>query len=112
MVTLPLSAQNLIVPKQGSPITVHIEDVSNTFIYYTTNDNANAPLLRISKDSVLMVRNADGTAMDLESPFVPTKPATNYPIIEETDIHGNLIAKGNRVYIPTDSKNNTLRQLL
>lgn len=105
MVTLPLSAQNLIVPKQGSPITAFIADVSNTFIYYTIHDNANAPLLRISKDSVLVVRNADGTAMDLEYPFIPTKPATNYPIIDETDIHGSLIARDNRVYIPTDSKN-------
>lgn len=98
-------AQDLIVPKQGNPITVYIADVSNAFIYYTINDNTNAPLLRISKDSVLMVRNADGTALDLDFPFIPTKPTTNYPIIEEADIHGSLIAKGNRVYIPTDSKN-------
>jgi hypothetical protein len=105
MVTLPLAAQDLIVPKSGSPITVYNVDASKMFIYYTVDDDANAPMKRIARDSVLMVRRADGTAMDLESPFVPTKPTTNYPVIEEADIHGNLIAKGNRVYIPTDSKN-------
>lgn len=105
MATLPLAAQDLIVPKSGSPITVYNVDASKAFIYYTVDNDANAPMKRMARDSVLMVRRADGTAMDLDNPATHVKPTTNYPIIDEADIHGNLIAQGNKVYIPTDSKN-------
>lgn len=117
MATLPLAAQDLIVPKSGSPITAYNVDASGTFIYYNASADASGQLLRIAKDSVLMVRKADGTVMDLgttTAPAIaqapaPTKPASNYPEIAEEDIHGSLIAKGNKVFIPTNSSNDAER---
>lgn len=111
MATLRLTAQDLIIPRQGAPITAYNVDASKTFIYYTITNDTNAKLLRIPKDSVLMVRKADGTAVEInisqpikQANKNPQKDSNNYPIIDEASIHGNLIAKGNRVFIPTDSQ--------
>lgn len=112
-----LVAQDLIVPKKGNPITAYNIEASGSFIYYTAESDANAALLRIAKDSVLMVRKADGTAMDFTAAptiqqtiltFVEPQK-TDYPDIDEADIHGSLIAKGNKVFIPTNSYNESER---
>ena len=113
---LPLAAQDLIVPKSGAPITAYNVDASGTFVYYNASADANGQLMRIAKDSVLMVRMADGTVLELgaaapaqTAPATPAKPTTNYPEIAEEDIHGSLIAKGNKVFIPTNSTNEAER---
>ena len=97
-------AQDLIIPKQGSPITAYNLDGSNTFYFYTLDENAESTIFRISKDSVLMVRKADGTVLSNEN--TATNVASNkktYPIIKDEDIYGILIAEGNKVFIPTNS---------
>lgn len=113
LATVSLMAQDLIVPKKGNPITVYNVDAGGTFIYYTLEQDANSALSRIAKDSVLMIRRADGSVMDLTAtqpttsapatPAVVEKPKVDYPVIDEADIHGSLIAKGNKVFIPTNS---------
>ena len=112
---IPLMAQDLILPKQGNPITAYNIDAGGSFIYYTTEQDANAVLSRIAKDSVLMIRKADGSVMDfsatqpakatLSSPAASQNSKQDYPVINEADIHGSLIAKGNKVFIPTNSHN-------
>ncbi len=104
-------AQDLIVPKQGDPITAYNVETSAKFYFYTTIPDANAPIFRIAKDSVLVVRFADGRSVTAPSEqtevSVPSsqiqEDVKQYPIINEEDIHGCLIEKGNCVYIPTDA---------
>ncbi|MBP5541923.1 MAG: hypothetical protein J6X88_09775 [Bacteroidales bacterium] len=108
-----VQAQDIILPKHGNPITAYNLGENNKFILYTAEPNEDADILRIAKDSVLTVRRADGTVIDLNAATAPaatqaptpTKPTTDYPEIAEEDIHGCLITKGNKVYIPTDSRN-------
>lgn len=99
-----VQAQDLIIPKQGSPITAYNLDVSDTYYFYTLDENVESAIFRISKDSVLMVRKADGTVLSKEN--TATNAASikkTYPIIKDEDIHGSLIAEGNKVFIPTNS---------
>ena len=113
LATVSLMAQDLIVPKKGNPTTVYNVDAGGTFIYYTLEQDANSALSRIAKDSVLMIRRADGSVMDFTATqpiaFAPATPATvekpkvDYPVIDEADIHGYYFAKGNKVFIPVDS---------
>jgi len=113
LATTSMIAQDLIVPKKGNPITAYNIDAGGNFIYYTAESDANAALQRIAKDSVLMVRKADGTVMDFAAastnsqsvPATVEKPKIEYPVINETDIHGSLIAQGNKVFIPTNGYN-------
>lgn len=112
-----VQAQDIILPKHGNPITAYNLGENNKFLLYTAEPNEDADILRIAKDSVLMVRRADGTVMDLNAATAPaatqhpaaTEPTTDYPEIAEEDIHGSLITKGNKVYIPTDSRNEAER---
>ncbi len=111
LMTMSSMAQDLIVPTHGNPITAYNIDAGNSFIYYTAEPDADATLSRIAKDSVLMVRKADGTVMDFAAastnsqsvPATMEKPRTDYPVIDEADIHGSLIAQGNKVFIPINS---------
>ncbi|MBP5541924.1 MAG: hypothetical protein J6X88_09780 [Bacteroidales bacterium] len=105
-----VQAQDIILPKHGNPITAYNLGENNKFILYTAEPNEDADILRIAKDSVLMVRRADGTVMDLKAATAPaatqaptpTEPTIDYPEIAEEDIHGSLIAKGNCVFIPIE----------
>ena len=110
------SAQDLIIPKKGNPITAYNIDVSSKYIFYQSEASEKSPILRIAIDDVLMVRKDDGTVLEMKDRSNDVKENTemqnnngipantsSFPVIREVDIHGNLIAKGNCVYVPTDS---------
>ena len=115
LTAMPLMAQDLIIPKKGNPITAYNVEAGGGSIYYTAEQDANSALSRIAKDSVLMIRRADGSVMDFTAtqptasapatPVAVEKPKVDYPVIDEADIHGCLIAQGNKVFIPTNSHN-------
>lgn len=107
-------AQDLIVAKLGDPVKAWNVDVSDKYVFYSTEPGEGAPILRMAKENILMIRKADGsvvsfapeqtgaaTAIAATAPVQDTTPEA--PIIDEQDIHGSLIAEGNCVYIPTDS---------
>lgn len=100
-------AQDLIVPKEGNPINAFNVEESESYLYYTKGNDASSQILRIAKSDVLMVRRANGSVMSLdnqkENIVDGTEQQADFPIINENDIHGLLIAEGNCVYIPTDS---------
>ena len=104
---ISVQAQDLIIPKQGDPITAYNVEVSGNFVFYTTEAKEDAPIQRIAKGNVLMVRRQDGSVLNMTenvSAETESQPEeSQFPEIKEEDIHGNLIAKGNCVYIPTDS---------
>ena len=100
--------QDIIVKQDGIVLNVYNVDESRTSYYYTTEPNS-ASFSRVLKDSVLIVKCANGTVLrpsefgTTAQPEVDNDNNSNYPIIDENDIHGSLIAEGNCVYIPTDS---------
>ena len=104
-------AQDIILPKQGDPITAYELVVSDTYIFYQTSVDSTSQTMRMAKDDILMIRKADGTVLNLtESTSAvaaqPTEVAVQedrFPIVDIENYHGFLLQKGNCVYIPTDS---------
>lgn len=104
-------AQDVILPKQGNPITAYELVVSDAYIFYQTSLDSTAQTARIAKDDILMIRKADGSVIDLtkSTSAVATQPETEvvqedrFPIVNIDNYHGYLLQKGNCVYIPTDS---------
>lgn len=110
LTAIPAFAQDLIVPKEGDPMKAFNIEVGEKYLFYQLEQNDEAPIQRIDKNDVIMVRRVDGSVLNLQvdSSMPPTanekqSPSKNFPEIDESDIHGSLIAKGNCVYIPTDS---------
>ena len=69
-------AQDLIVAKQGDPIKAWNIEISEKYVFYTAEPNENAPIQRMAKDNVLLIRKADGTAETLTSAPSPAPTAT------------------------------------
>lgn len=67
IIALGASAQDLIVPKQGDPIKSWNLEISDKYVFYTTQADENSQIQRIEKDNILMIRHADGTTVDLIS---------------------------------------------
>lgn len=110
-------AQDLIVAKQGDPVKAWNVEVSDKYVFYSTEPGEGAPILRMAKENILMIRKANGSSVTFTpeqtdssttaaqgAATVPVHDTTpDAPVINEQDIHGSLIAEGNCVYIPTDS---------
>ena len=106
-----LLAQDLIIPKQGNPISAYEVAIGDTYVFYQISLDTTAQTMRIAKDDILMIRKADGTALNLteSASAVAAQPAEEvvqeerFPIVDIENYHGFLLQKGNCVYIPTDS---------
>ena len=81
-------AQDVLITTQGDVMTVFIEDISSSTIYYKTENSDAAQLQRIDKSKVYMIKKADGTKIDLSSASTPTQksttPNTAQPLSNET----------------------------
>ena len=107
-------SQDIIVKNDGSVINAYRTDYQGQFVYYQTEDSDSAPILRINKEDVLVIRLADGTAVtpNVAQPAQGNDPtagekaqtARNFPDIDLTDYHGFLLDKGNCVYVTYNSK--------
>ncbi len=69
-------AQDRVITKEGDVMEVYRVDVGSTFIYYTLEDKDDAPLLKIAKADVLMIRKKDGTKIDVTAAATATAPAS------------------------------------
>lgn len=54
-------AQDKIITKEGNTYNAYNVEVSDKYVFYNTEKEGNGAFLRMGKDSVLMVRFADGT---------------------------------------------------
>lgn len=99
-----IKAQDLIVPKSGDPIKAFNLELSDKFIFYTLTPKDEGKILKIEKEKVLLIRRSDDSKTNEFNSRGESRPvASKYPEIAEEDIHGCLIEKGNRVFIPTNS---------
>lgn len=69
-------AQDRVITKEGDVMEVYRVDVGSTFIYYTLEDKDDAPLQKIAKADVLMIRKKDGTKIDVTAAATATAPAS------------------------------------
>ncbi len=106
--------QDIIVMNDGSVINAYRTDYQGQFVYYQADDSDSAPILRVKKEDVLVIRLADGTAVtpnivqsaqgNDQTTGEKAQPARNFPDIDLTDYHGFLLDKGNCVYVTYNSK--------
>lgn len=68
-------AQDRVITKEGDVMEVYRVDLGSTFIYYTLEDKDDAPLQKIAKADVLMIRKKDGTKIDVTDAATATAPA-------------------------------------
>ena len=68
-------AQDRVITKEGDVMEVYRVDLGSTFIYYTLEDKDDAPLQKIAKADVLMIRKKDGTKIDVTAAATATAPA-------------------------------------
>ena len=69
-------AQDVLITTEGDVMTVYIDDIGSSTIYYKTENSDAAQLQRIDKSKVYMIKKADGTNIDLSSASTPTEKAT------------------------------------
>ena len=69
-------------------MTVYIDDIGSSTIYYKTENSDAAQLQRIDKSNVYMIKKADGTKIDLSGNSTPTQKSTTptaaQPLSNET----------------------------
>lgn len=70
-------AQDRVITKEGDVMEVYRVDLGSTFIYYTLEDKDDAPLQKIAKADVLMIRKKDGTKIDVTAAATATAPAAS-----------------------------------
>ena len=78
-------AQETLITTDGDVMTVYIDDIGSSTIYYKTVDSANSQLQRIDKSKVYMIKRADGTKYDLSDTQTPAQQAStpSQPINKE-----------------------------
>ena len=58
-------SQDRLITKDGDVIDAYRIDIANTCIYYVKENNINAPVQKIAKSEVLMIKKKDGTKIDV-----------------------------------------------
>lgn len=66
-----LYAQDRIITNQGDVFEGFRIDIGSSYIYYTLEDKDDAPLQKIVKSDVLMIKKKDGTKIDVTE-YVPS----------------------------------------
>ena len=72
-------AQDMIVTNDGKTIKAYHLEISATSVFYQLTDQANAPLQKMAKGDILIIKKADGTKIDFDAPqpaAAPSAPAT------------------------------------
>ena len=69
-------AQDVLITTDGDVMTVFIEDISSSTIYYKVENSENSSLQRIDKSKIYMIKKSDGTKIDLSSSSTQTEKAT------------------------------------
>ena len=75
MVCLYASSQDMIVTNEGTALKVYNLEVSSNSVFYQLEDKPDAPIQKILKSDILIIKKADGTKLDFSAPTQPTAPA-------------------------------------
>ena len=57
-------AQDMLVTNEGKSMTIYNLEISDQSIFFQLQDKANAPLQKMLKKDVLIIKKADGTKLD------------------------------------------------
>ena len=65
---LSAMAQDMLVTNEGKSMTIYNLEISDQSIFFQLSDKADAPLQKMLKKDVLIIKKADGTKLDLDAP--------------------------------------------
>ena len=60
-------AQDMLVTNEGKSMTIYNLEISDQSIFFQLSDKADAPLQKMLKKDVLIIKKADGTKLDLNA---------------------------------------------
>lgn len=80
VVTLQLSAQDLIVTQSGETIKAYRTDVGEKMVYYQLEDAEDAPILKIQKADVLVIKLQNGKVVFLKMQLLSNRIIDNLPV--------------------------------
>lgn len=65
---LSAMAQDMLVTNEGKSMTIYNLEISDQSIFFQLSNKADAPLQKMLKKDVLIIKKADGTKLDLDAP--------------------------------------------
>ena len=81
--TLATMAQDMLVTNEGKSMTIYNLEISDQSIFFQLSDKADAPLQKMLKKDVLIIKKADGTKLDLNAPQAEAPIQTPQPAEQE-----------------------------
>ena len=75
---LTIYAQDMLVTNEGKSMTIYNLEISDQSIFFQLSNKADAPLQKMQKKDVLIIKKADGTKLDLNAPQAEEKK-TKHP---------------------------------
>lgn len=77
MAYLFASSQDMIVTNDGTSLKVYNLEVSSNSVFYQLEDKSDAPLQKMLKSDILIIKRADGTKLDFSAPTQPIAPTAS-----------------------------------
>ena len=105
IVSLNVSAQDIIVKKDGSTIMSKVLEVNQNEIKYKKHSNQNGPIYTISKSDILSINYENGEKDvfgNIHDNLKNTKESPQLSIIKADSRNNELLSLYNRVYQPSD----------
>lgn len=81
---LSCHAQDVLITKDGDPIKVWGVEVSSTSVFYRENASENAPIKKISKESLLMVKYQNGEKYFFDNNKDQNVPSNSPQSVQDT----------------------------
>lgn len=85
MAYLFASSQDMIVTNDGTSLKVYNLEVSSNSVFYQLEDKSDAPIQKMMKSDILIIKKADGTKLDFSAPTQPTAPAAT-PAVSQSGV--------------------------
>lgn len=76
-------AQDMLVTNEGKSLTIYNLEISDQSIFFQLQDKADAPLQKMLKKDVLIIKKADGTKLDLNAPQTEAPSQVSQPTTQE-----------------------------
>ena len=80
---LATMAQDMLVTNEGKSMTIYNLEISDQSIFFQLQDKADAPLQKMLKKDVLIIKKADGTKLDLNAPQTEAPSQAPQPVEQE-----------------------------
>lgn len=108
---------DILVTNDGESLKVYNLEVSSNSVFYTLTESTDAPVEKLSKSVVLIIKKADGTVVNLSNED-PSSAHKDKESVKNPDAHAPVTykalpgiitdKKGNRIVTVNDDKGQTL----